>query len=235
VAEQVQEMLSGGYGYRRLGSWSGRGAQDLEVGVRHRFLNTRDWQLAWTAGLRLPTGRADDPDNLADWPMGSGHYHLFGHLACDFTGTDILTLNVTPSYDMALSGSEVMRVYRDADQPITADRERVRRDPGDWFGLDVTLTCRFTEALSSFAAWEWGKGFRDRISGRSGLDYSPLESGSDSSSQIARLGLSFSLAPLFGRGGFPLPMDLSIEYRDRFAGRNALRSRYLAFGVDCFF
>jgi hypothetical protein len=76
ATELVQNFLVQDYGYNRIGSWSGSGLSDIEVGARYQYLKTDDWRLAFTGGVRLPTGETDDPDDLMDYALGSGAWAL---------------------------------------------------------------------------------------------------------------------------------------------------------------
>ncbi|MFH1155157.1 MAG: transporter [Pseudomonadota bacterium] len=235
AAGLVQDLLIREYGYRRIQSWSGSGLGDLEAGARYQYRKTPNWRLAYSGGLRFPTGQTDDPDSLVDWPVGDGNYAILLRMHADWTGIENLVLNLTCAYDLTLPGRETMRLPKDMDQPITANRETVHRDPGDGFSADVTASYRFSERASSFITYSYSRMLQDRISGNCGFDYHELESGSGGLGQVIRLGITLSFTNLYKQGRFPLPVDFHLTYRERFAGKNFLKSRYLGVGADCFF
>ena len=76
-----------GFGYKRFKTWSEKGIGDLEVGGRYQYFNNDTWRLAFTGGVRLPTGKMDDPDNLVDLDFGSGAYALFFRFHHDYFKT----------------------------------------------------------------------------------------------------------------------------------------------------
>jgi len=69
--------------------------------------------------------------------------------------------------------------------------------------------------------------------------YDSLEENTDSREHVLVLGASYSTLPAYLRRKFPLPMTISVGYRDRFAGAGpgsgqvnpVLRTRWLVFGL----
>ena len=59
--------------------------EDLEIGGRWQYFRNETWKLAFTGGVRLPTGRKDDPENLGDVGFGTGAYALLFRLNQDLT------------------------------------------------------------------------------------------------------------------------------------------------------
>ena len=55
-----------GFGFKRLQDFSAEGLGDIQLGAKYQYLRTQDARLAATGGVRVPTGRQDDPDDLAD-------------------------------------------------------------------------------------------------------------------------------------------------------------------------
>jgi hypothetical protein len=88
-------------------------------------------------------------------------------------------------------------------------------------------------------AYSFGFRLRDRVSGTQGFRYDSLEENTDSHEHVLVLGASYSTLPAYLQRKFPLPMTISVGYRDRFAGAGprsgqvnpALRRRWLVFGL----
>ncbi len=98
--------------------------------------------------MRFPTGRADDADNLVDYPFGSGAYMLLFHLNNDFIISNLwktpaaadatslrpwtepgdLVLNGTFRYEVALPDTQTKRVPNNVNSPITTNKEVVHRN-----------------------------------------------------------------------------------------------------------
>jgi len=73
-----------GFGFDPLETISENGIGDLEVGFRYQYARNKDWRLAFTGGVRFPTGKLDDPENLVDFGQGSGTYALLFHFNHDY-------------------------------------------------------------------------------------------------------------------------------------------------------
>jgi hypothetical protein len=133
TTEDVQQILGpglsgiAGFGFKRVTDFSDNGLGDIALGLKYQYLRTAAWQLATTAGIRFPTGRQDDPDDLADIYWSTGAYTLLVRLHHDYllsqlwtarplapSGPQILQpgdllLNVTVRYDWVLPDAATIR------------------------------------------------------------------------------------------------------------------------------
>src|SRR5262245_20151690 len=97
TTEDVQRLLGPGLpgipglGFKRFESQTNEGIGDIEAGFRYQYLKTEDWRLAVTAGVRAPTGKVDDPDNLLDYGLGTGAWALLFHLNQDYIVSNLWT------------------------------------------------------------------------------------------------------------------------------------------------
>jgi len=225
-----------GFGYKPIQNWSGSGISDIEAGFRYQYFKTEDWRLAFTGGVRFPTGEVDDPDNLVDYGIGSGAYALLFHFNNDYIGIENLVLNATFRYDLYLPDKETLRVPDDASRPITSNKEEVERDIGDVIELEASGTYQFSETFSFSLLYKYGFGLKDKISGNQGFSYKSLEDETDYTEHVGIIGLSYSTVPLFKAKRFPVPLDAFISYRNRFAGsNNVLKSQYIGLGLQVYF
>ena len=80
-------------GYRPFENWNKTGLGDVEAGFKYRFLRTDTLAMTTKAGVRLPTGRADDPDHLTDIGFGDGTAGLGTNLLLDYLGIPNLLIN----------------------------------------------------------------------------------------------------------------------------------------------
>ena len=64
--DDVQNLIGSEYGFSPIETWTGEGIGDIELGAKYRFYLEESSAFAMTGGLRIPTGRADDPDDLTD-------------------------------------------------------------------------------------------------------------------------------------------------------------------------
>ena len=225
-----------GFGYKRFKTWSDNGISDVEAGFRYQYLKTENWRLAFTGGVRFPTGQVDDPDNLIDVGFGSGAYALLFRLNNDYTGIKNLLLNATFRYDLYLPDRETKRVPYSVNQPITMNKEKVERNLGDTFELETSGEYEFLKGLNFSLLYRYGLKQKDSISGNQGFAYQSLEDETDWTYHLYVVGLSYSTIPLYIEKKFPVPFEASISYENDFAGsNNYLKQQLISFGLTVFF
>jgi hypothetical protein len=266
TTEDVRQLLGPGlpgipgFGYKRFDSFSGHGIGDIETGLRYQYLRTNAWLLAFTGGVRFPTGRVDDPDNLTDSGFGSGAYALLFRLNNDYalsslwqgpregtaeetlggrapgTTPGAVVLNGTIRYDLVLPDRQVKRVSDSANIPITPNREDVRRDLGDIIELEVSAKYNVLTGLTFSPLYKYGFKLKDEVSGNKGFAYSSLEDETNYTEQVFIVSIAYSTFPLYLQKKFPFPLTTSLSYRNRFAGsNNVFKSQYLGLGVEVLF
>jgi hypothetical protein len=224
-----------GYGFKKVKTWDKDGISDIETGLRYQYYKSNNWRLAVTGGIRWPTGREDDPDSLVDYPLGTGTYAGLLRLHQDYIGTKNLLLSATLKYDWYLPDKNYVRVPDDVDQPLTTNKERVDRDIGDFFELEVNGSYEFLQGLSFVAMYKYGYKWRDSVSGDEGFDYDSLEAETSQKSHEYRIALEYSTIPLFLANQFPLPIKAFVGYRSRFDGENVLKTDYIWTGLTVYF
>ena len=246
TTEDVQQILGPGleingapaipgYGYDRFESWSGQGIADIEAGARYQYFKNERWQHAFTGAVRFPTGRKDDPDNLTDFAFGQNSYALLFRSNHDFLGYKDWLFNATLKYDWVLPKEETRRIPAAVDTPITSNKEKVDINIGNRVELDLTAKYSFSPEWSVAARYRASKKWKDDVDGNMGFQYSSLEDESDRTSQIYQLYLIYSWLDKYIRTGQGFPVEAAISYRDRFAGKNALASRYFEGRVRLYF
>jgi hypothetical protein len=266
TTEDVQQILGpglpgiAGFGFKPVEDYSADGFGDIVVGAKYQYLKTDNWRLAATAGVRLPTGRQDDPDDLSDIYWSTGAYAIQARLHNDFLlsslwnkrtaapgGLDVLRtgdllLDLTFRYDWVLPDHATMRIG--APGTLTTNRERVYRDLGDKFELEASGQYVVWSGLSVSALYKYGFKLEDRITSHRGFPTRFLEDDSDSTEHIYIARLNYSTLPLYMEGRFPIPVNVFVAYRDRFAGSGpstagspsqVLKTRYIAVGLQIVF
>lgn len=211
------------YSYEPFESWSGQGIGDIEAGARYQYLNSDAWRLAFTGGVRFPTGEFDNQDNLLDLTFGSGAYALLFNFNNDFKGIKNLLLNATVKYDLYLPDEETMRVLFSVDRPLApiANKEKVDRNLGDIFRLELSGQYSLSKTFHAGLVYEYADKQRDKVSGSNPtLNYNSLENETDQTSHVYKVYLAYSTGPLFMEKKFAVPLDVILTYRDRFAGTN---------------
>lgn len=225
-----------GYGYQRFETWSGEGFGDIEVGAKYKYYESANWRLAFLGGMRFPTGREDDPDNLTDYPFGTGAYAFLFNLNNDYIGIKDLVLNFTLRYDLYLEDHPTLRVPDDVNRPLTTNKEKVDRKYGNAFQAEVSAKYYITKSTSASLLYQYGHSDKDEVSGSKGYNYRSLEDETNYRQQIYIVGLGYTTVPLYVEKKFPLPMNASLSYRYRFDGaNNVFQSRYLILDLQFYF
>ena len=226
-----------GYGYKRVETWEGQGIGDIELGGKYKYYGSERWRLAAGAGIRLPTGKKDDPDSLVDYAMGYGVYALLFRAYNDLLVTKDLTLNATLSYDWQLPDEETLRVPENSNQGLTKNKGDVDRNPGDIFGIELQGTYFLTKAWSASANYKYAKKGKDSASGSNpNFRYQSLEDETAIMEQVYTVGIAYSTIQLYTEKKFPVPLTANIAYRNRFDGKNNVyKSDYVQVGLQVFF
>lgn len=244
-----------GFGYKRIDDWSDDGFGDIEAGFRYQFMNRAPWRLAFTGGARFPTGKVDDPDSLVDFEFGTGAYTLLFRAHADYLAPRLwggaranqdakvpfiprpgdLILNATLRYDVVLPDKELKRVPDDINNVITTNKERVNRDIGDTLSFEVSGRLGLLPGLSLTTTYYFEHKWEDEVSGHRSYRYRTLEEETETEDHIYIVALRYSTIPLYLAKRFPIPLGAYIGYREKFAGRNVLKSRYIGIGFDIYF
>jgi hypothetical protein len=224
-----------GYGYKRVKTWSGAGIGDIELFGKYQFYKNASWRLAFAGGVRLPTGEADDPDNLVDVQFGDGQTDILLRFHTDYIGIKNFCLNGTVRYDIQLPDKETKRVPSSVDRPITINKEKVDRNLGDIIELEFMGNYAFTQWFSGGLKYRFTKKFKDRVDGSKGFAYSSLEDETNFMGHMGLAFLGFDTTQMYLDKEFPIPLSLRLEYRNRFAGKNNVtKSQYLSLSLNIF-
>jgi hypothetical protein len=247
TTNDIQNLLVS-QGFKKVETWSGTGIGDIEAGGRYQYYNSDTWRLAFTGGVRFPTGQVDDPDNLVDRGLGTGAYALLFRFNQDFIGgtsgpakqlgvpdAGSYSINTTFRYDYYLADKQELRVCN-IHTPVCPDKENVHRNLGNVVEGEISASIGLLQGLYLSPLYLVGHGFKNFYSGDKGFDYGTLAEQTDYTEQVYIISLTYSTLPLVVEKKFPLPVVGTISYRDRFAGNNNLyKSRYLGFTLETFF
>lgn len=231
----VQNLVSSEYGFSPIETWTGQGIGDIELGAKYRFFLEESSAFAMTGGLRIPTGHADDPDDLTDVAWSYGNYALLLRLHYDYKLSNLwskkptqlhqivpapgdVIFNTTFRFDYMLPDETIKRVGDTPDQIFTNNREKVSRKLGNLYNLEVSGKYQISEAFAFTALYTYGFKQKDEISGSMGYNYESLEANTDAKEQIFILRASYSTLANYRKTKSGIPMEVVVAYRNRFAG-----------------
>jgi hypothetical protein len=250
TTDDIQNLLGGGliingqlavpgYGFKRFASWSDSSFEDIQAGLKYQYLKTAEWRLAFTAGVRFPTGKKDDPDNLVDFASGSGAWGLLFRSHNDYTGIKNLVFDATLRYDHIFPVSQTMRLT-DIHHPLTRNEGVVENQLGDVVEVETSATYEFLKGTSLCLLYKYGHEFKSNVSGKSlaltAAEVSALEEQTDYDEHVFVATLSYTTLPLYMEKKFSFPITAFLSYRNRFAGtNNEFKSQYVSLGVQVYF
>ena len=266
TTEDVQQLLGPGlngipgFGLKRIEDFSADGFGDITLGAKYQFLRTDDLRLAATVGLRIPTGRQDDPDDLTDIAWSTGTYILLARLHADYVLSNLwqdtkttadrraglrtgdVILDFAFRYDWLLPDKVTIRAG--ADNGLPTSRARVDRDIGDRFEFEIGGRYVVWSPFSVSALYRYTFKLEDRVDGPGGFPNNLAEKDTDATEHIYIVQLNYSTVPLYLQKRFPVPLNLFVAYRDRFAGSGSrasgspsqvIKTQYIGIGVQVLF
>jgi len=248
----INQQLGSQFGVKPIQTYSDSGVGDIEVGGKYQYYRAEDFRAAFTAGVRFPTGKMDDPDNLVDAKLGDGTYALGIRLQQDymrqaeglgkrlgFPNPGEFFINTTVGYDYNLPDTRTLRVCPST-QIVCNTKDNVRTKIGDV--VQAQISGKFGLPLKGLIftpLYFYSYKFKDHYSGDKNLDYGALNQQFDrmaQSEQIYILTLTYTTIPLAIEKKFPVPLVFEVSYRDRFAGSGGKGdSQYIGLTVQAFF
>lgn len=252
--QSIQNLLGAQFGIKPIQTWEESGIGDIEVGGRYQYYRGQDIRAAFTGGVRLPTGKVDDPDNLVDTPFGKGAYALLFQFSQDymhqkdglgkrlgFPDPGEWFINTTFRYDLNLPTKETLRVCPGGG-PFCNTKDDVNIKYGDQIQGEMSGRIGLLlPGLYFTPLYQYTFKFKDHYSGDKGLDYGSLNQQLDNArgqvqQHIYIVQLTYNTIPSLIQKEFPLPLVFEVSYRERFAGQGGTpKSQYIGFTVMTFF
>jgi hypothetical protein len=254
TTQDIQNLLRSQFGIKPVQTWEESGIGDIEVGGRYQYYRGEDFRAAFTGGVRFPTGKVDDPDNLVDSAFGRGAYALLFQFQQDwmhqkdglakrlgFPDPAEWFINTTFRYDWNLPTTALLRVCPGGGV-FCNTKDNVQAKYGDQFQAEISGKIGlFIPGLNLSPLYQYSFKFKDHYSGDKGLDYGSLNQQLDNQrgqveQHIFIVQLTYTTLPMFIQKQFPFPLVAQLAYRDRFAGSGGTpNSRYIGFTFQAFF
>jgi len=232
----VQGLLtSPTYGYKPIASTRTTGLADPTVGVLYQALKTNDSSLVLLAGVDIGIAKEDDPDNLVDVPINNGN-SAFRMRAEYYKNLDYgLDFFAKAEYGVEFEDRVTKRVPQQGQLLAPKNStEKLSRDLGDYRTYEVSLG-------KTIKSWRFsGHLYRlekdsDTYTSDIGTDTSVLEANTDSYVNQWETELSWSGIDAWKKDKLPMPLIVSLAYKDTFSGKNGLDWSEIYFRVTSFF
>ena len=106
---------------------------------------------------------------MTSYPIGSGAYTLLFRSNNDYTGIKHVVLNATLRYDLILPDNETLRIPDSVDVPITGNKEKIDRDIGDVFEVEVSGTYELSKGFNVTLDYKFGASLKDECLWKPGI------------------------------------------------------------------
>lgn len=218
---KAAEELAIANGYQKPGNWEAFGLGDVEVGLKYSLLKNEQISLALKSGVRLPTGRVDNPDHLTDLAFGDGQTDLGTTLLVDYTGLQNMLINGLLKYTAQLPDKQLLRLPK-PEELFAAQKEELKRNLGDIIDASVYAQYTFLTLFNVNASYAYS--FKQKDTYQSALHVDRLVQNSDLRRHTADVGLGFSTIPWVRQETFGLPMELGMNFQLPVAGKNIAKA-----------
>ncbi len=146
---------------RNLRVWPG----DMEVEAKWRAIEAGTYAAAVRAGVRLPTGHQDNPNNVYDVSAGDHQTDVDLRFIQEVTFWDRLWLNLSLEGAVQMAGTRYRRVTPYFDPFVSrATLAQLRWDPGDYWKIDFAPLYRFNKEFGAGFTWGYYSRGSDRYS-----------------------------------------------------------------------
>ena len=217
----INQALEQDLGYDGgIQSWSGTGIGDLEIGGKFKYFESHPFRMTVKAGVRAPTGRRDQPDQLFDLAFGDGQWDLAAFHYVDYSPHSKVYFTLESGYTAQLPHTATYRVPIITGVEITPIKAKLDQDPGDIVEAALEANWSFTRLLTLSPKYRFREKFSDHYSGGNGIPTKFLSADSDERLHEGILTLGFSNLPRVRSGESSLPLDAQVFIRHRFGGKN---------------
>lgn len=235
--ENLNTVLENDLGYSSgLESWSGSGLGDLEIGAKYNYVKSHPYRFTVKSGVRVPTGRKDDHNQLFDVAFGDDQLDLGFYHYSDYTLLSNLYFSHEIGYIVQLPHTSNYRVPVIDGVQISSVEASLKRDPGDYWETGLEMNYKPFELMTSSVKYRFFQKFRDEYSGEAGgLDVSRLATNSAQTLHQGQFQIGVSNIALVKRGSAKLPMEVLAFYYHPFAGENINQSKTVGLRLKSYF
>jgi hypothetical protein len=222
------------YNYSPLGAWNQTGWGDTTIALKYKVLDQAVLKGAVTAGFVAPTGRRDSPSILTDLPLGDGQWDIFSQITLDQQISSNIFVNQFVKY--TYQAPDKRRIpWKTYDESIEVPVNSTKFKYGD--KVDAGLSMQLEEEngfTAGFGALYYRK-FGDRYDVSIIESKNELQRWTDQNASYGQGRIGYSTLPAFRRKEFPVPVSISMEYRQQLASRNSPMTDFAQMDLNLFF
>lgn len=222
-------------GYKPLTDRDESQIGDLQLVSLVQMNNEEKFSTQLRTLLSVPTGKGDDPDDLADLGV-FGYTAIENQLLGNYNLTGKWRAAAKLGYRYTLPDRVVRRVpLNEADSlPGPETKQTINRRSGDAFFGGGSVTYGVSQELDIGLGWEFTRKAGDVYAGSAPLRYDLIE-GRDASADRVRFGISYSSIETFFAGKAMLPTIIAYEFSDNLTGVNVERMAIHEIWLQLFF
>lgn len=223
-------------GYKPLVDRSETQVGDVQLVSLYQFSKRERTSAQLKTIISLPTGKGDDPDDLAD--LGAfGYSAIENQLVANYTLSSKWLFAGKAGFRYTLGDRVERRVPVDENDSLPAQdtKETVARQTGGALFGGVSATYTISSSWDCAAGYDITRKFSDRYDGTNGKRYDLLGSNTETTAERIRLALSYSSVETFFAGKAWLPSMISYEFSDTIRGVNTERMTVHEIWLQLFF
>ncbi len=233
----LNSILRSQFGYNAgLTSWNSTGIGDIEVGGKYNYFKDTEILATVKTGLRLPTGRTDDPDNLVDVGFGDGQFDLGVYNYVDYRPTAYLSFTHEVGYVAQLPDTNSYRVPVSAELPIGSPAIELDRRLGDYWETGLEANYTMFKLFTTSAKYRFKQKFKDSYDGvPTGFNAALLTNNTNEILHEGQFQVEYSNLSRVRAGLESFPFAVAVLYRQPFHGENVSDSRTAGVQLKSYF
>jgi hypothetical protein len=218
-------------GYEPLGEWSAAGIGDVNLLLKFLHHNRAASGLASRLSIIAPTGRADDPNHLADVPFGDGVWSGQYATIFDWKLASNWVWNWTLGATVRGSADQPRRFRSSPNEKLPSLLLQSTVEAGDGVIADTSLQWESVSGLTLAGGVYGERNFSTRIRTDEGL----TDSLPGNENLVSQWSLGWSSVGQYLRGQAMAPLAMSMNVTEPIEGRNLVATRRFEVEARMFF
>jgi hypothetical protein len=206
---------------------------DVEFGGKYNFYKSEKTYSSVLLGFAAPTGAKSDLQNPFDKGNSKESWCYAVQLLQEVYPANGFTLGGAAKLGYSFKDTRDRAVPLNENDslpsllPEAGQVQSVARQRGAQFESEVSAHYKFgADKFGIWSAYQYSSKGKDRFSGPGDLYYAGLEKNSEWQLQAGEFGVEFSTIPLFRKGKFSVPLEVSLLHNRAFTGKNTPQASY---------